>query len=667
MTVTILVGNALEQLRGVLSASVHMCCSSPPYYGKRDYGVPPSVWGGYEACEHRWGEELLDRSKRSPGTQEGSLTGDGRYQAKACRFEIRSNFCVDCGAWRGALGLEPTPDLYVDHLVMVFEEVRRVLRQDGTLWLNIGDTYATGAGQVGDHPGGGAQGAAWTGRPREDVYHRGSHRATPWSATPEPGATSWAGPRGKKTRALRDGTHAGIHSKIFATNTVDGKSRAGMGPLTQPNRLPLPGLKPKDLIGVPWMTAFALRRAGWWLRGENIWAKPNPMPESISDRCTTSHEQVFLLAKSARYFYDAVAIAEPANYAPGCGWEEEPKGTRGGKRGAPQERAIDPEQSFRAIRATRNKRTVWTISTTPFPGAHFATFPPALVEPCILAGTSARGCCTHCGAPWRRVVRKIFEPQSDVSTDLVARGAGDQKPMDASNGWQGYPRGTTQSETVGWWPSCHCEGLPRLTPYPKKPRKTDEAGLAYWKRACAAVDAHRGRLCATPRAIVCDEPDCGFVLDQNDDKVGTITKTQMRKMSAGIPSASIVQPILRSQVLDGVDRTQEVGQPSGEPQRDGETGARFEPKSDLPRDVPSLSKDIPPSGQCPRCGCGLIWRTPSTKPAVVLDCFGGAGTTAMVADRLQRDSLLVEMNPEYAAMARRRLEQDGGMFARAAE
>jgi DNA modification methylase len=188
----------------------------------------------------------------------------------------------------GQLGLESTPDEYVARMVGVFREVRRVLADDGTLWLNLGDSYATGAGKVGDHPGGGVQGASWR------------------------GAT------------------------------------------TSPNRLPIEGFKPKDLVGIPWRVAFALQADGWWLRQDIIWHKPNPMPESIRDRCTKSHEYLFLLAKSERYFYDNEAIAEQALHSD-----------------------------------TRNRRSVWTIATKPFKGAHFAVMPEALAEPCVLAGSRA--------------------------------------------------------------------------------------------------------------------------------------------------------------------------------------------------------------------------------------------------------------------------------------
>ncbi len=227
------------------------------------------------------------------------------------------------------IGLEPTPDAYVAALVAVFREVGRVLRDDGTVWLNLGDSYATGAGRVGECPGGGKQGEAW------------------------------------KVRGL----------------------------MTSPNRLKLPGLKPKDLVGIPWRVAFALQADGWYLRSDIIWHKPNPMPESVTDRPTKAHEYLFLLAKSERYYYDADAIREDNSLDM---QERSARGHTRGARGKLDASRCDGDtlrgDAAMAITANgRNKRSVWTIPTMPYAGAHFATMPEALVEPCILAGCPVGG------------------------------------------------------------------------------------------------------------------------------------------------------------------------------------------------------------------------------------------------------------------------------------
>ena len=273
-------GDCMAGLASLKAESVQTCVTSPPYWGLRDYGKP------------------------------------------------------------GQLGLEKSPQEYVANLVRVFREVRRVLKKDGTLWLNLGDCYATGGGAVGKSPGGGKQGENWN---------------------------------------LR-------------------------GKMTPPNRMPIIGLKPKDLVGIPWRVAFALQEDGWYLRQDIIWNKPNPMPESVRDRCTKAHEYIFLLSKSPKYFYDVDAIKEPAV----CGSRGSEFHT--GKTGAHQlgrsqkVRPSKPKGSFiakgeplagqlpfRAVVEMRNRRSVWTVPTKPFKGAHFATFPPELIEPCILAGAPRGG------------------------------------------------------------------------------------------------------------------------------------------------------------------------------------------------------------------------------------------------------------------------------------
>jgi DNA modification methylase len=266
MTHSILQGDCLSVLRTLSDQSVHCCVTSPPYFGLRDYGVA------------------------------------------------------------GQIGLEETPDEYVAKLVEVFREVRRVLRDDGTLWLNLGDSYAGSRGNAG------------------------------------------------------------------------GKNRGE-------------GIKPKDLIGIPWRVAFALQADGWYLRQDIIWHKPNPMPESVRDRCTKAHEYIFMLTKSKRYYYDNEAVAEPvadstvarvsqANLANQKGSDRVPGKTNGRMKavvkkqdGHGRRHAGCNDRFFSQAEAkpTRNRRSVWTVTTKPCREAHFATFPVDLIEPCILAGCPAGG------------------------------------------------------------------------------------------------------------------------------------------------------------------------------------------------------------------------------------------------------------------------------------
>lgn len=255
----LLVGDCLASLRQLSDGSVHTCVTSPPYFGLRDYGHD------------------------------------------------------------GQIGLEETPAQFVAKLVEVFAEVHRVLRDDGTLWLNLGDSYARNPAKGGSGPSG--KNRDWYG----DSY----------------GAAQGA---------------------------------------------PIPdGLKEKDLIGIPWRVAFALQDFGWYLRQEIIWHKPNPMPESVTDRCTKAHEHIFLLSKSPRYYFDHEAIKETA--VGGAAGNKARKSAT--ERGCPKEGVASGVPW--AGSETRNRRSVWTVATKPFKGAHFATFPGQLIEPCILAGAPAGG------------------------------------------------------------------------------------------------------------------------------------------------------------------------------------------------------------------------------------------------------------------------------------
>ena len=256
---TLLHGDAIEQLRTLPSESIHTCVTSPPYYGLRDYGVD------------------------------------------------------------GQIGQEETPEEYVDRLVNMFREVRRVLRNDGTLWVNIGDSYAANR-----------------------TYQ--------------------------------------VHNSIGAKDHT----------YSPGSKVPV-NCKPKDMIGIPWMLAFALREDGWYLRQDIIWAKSNPMPESVKDRCTKSHEYVFLLSKSKKYYFDSDAIKEPAD-------EKYAKRYLSPFNNGPKERSgqgrvgnASNTAGYKTFTGYRNKRDVWSVSVARFKGAHFAVFPEKLIEPCVLAGCPEGG------------------------------------------------------------------------------------------------------------------------------------------------------------------------------------------------------------------------------------------------------------------------------------
>jgi len=335
---TIYQGDCREVLKELPDEHVQCVVTSPPYWGLRDYGLDPVVWGGDPECDHVWGE--ID-GRKIMGGHSGGIESSGLSNSKKRAENTGSNkvnesrFCVKCGAWLGCLGLEPTPHLYVDHLVEIFREVRRVLRKDGTVWLNLGDSYAgSGGAHASHHPG---ISNSWK---RSGVPHWGSLR--------QPG-----------------------------------------------NYLPPKGLKEKDLVGVPWRVAFSLQNDDWWLRSDIIWEKPNPMPESVRDRPTKSHEYIFLLAKSEHYFYDIDSIREPhmTEIRTGIpnrsdGWKDSPATPREGAEWRKDSRGVaNRPNDYFGHKLGRNKRSVWAIPTQPFPDAHFAVFPPNLIEPCIKAGS----------------------------------------------------------------------------------------------------------------------------------------------------------------------------------------------------------------------------------------------------------------------------------------
>jgi DNA modification methylase len=370
----VLVGDCRERLRDLPDGSVHTVVTSPPYFGLRDYGT--GEWeGGDPECDHTAGPMVSAAS----GLRGGQLY-DGEKRLENAMPQRAT--CSRCGARRvdRQIGLEPTPDEFVQALVQVFREVRRVLRDDGTVWLNLGDSYAT--------------------------------------------TSTYSAPRSMHTEA--------------------GWKQDGR----RPSNYGLADAKPKDLVGIPWMVAFALRADGWHLRSDIIWAKPNPMPESVTDRPTKAHEYLFLLSKSARYFYDAEAIREDAQ-----DW-----GTRE-RAGALYDGSAypDPTNGPTGLRdmdfaaSGRNKRSVWTVATQPYAGAHFATFPPKLIEPCVLAGCPER-CCSECGAPWERVVERT--PMVVRSSDRAAE-QGDEV-NDRRTATSGTMIEPPSSRTVGFQPSCAC-------------------------------------------------------------------------------------------------------------------------------------------------------------------------------------------------------------------
>ena len=480
--------------------AVQMICCSPPYWSLRDYGLPPMVWDGKEGCEHIFNEydaKLLHENRQN---LDGGTIGNTEYREKLHGWQkSKAGFCRKCGAWLGCLGLEPQPELYIAHLVSIFREVRRVLRDDGTVWLNMGDSYAgSGCGSCDYRPEG---------------------------------------------------------SSISKSNN----KYKGQKPSV------VTGLKPKDLCNIPHRLASALQRDGWWWRSTVVWNKPNPMPESVSGwrwerhrvkvknrgkskagidkqeilgagnphalrdgyeaeyqncpgcpkcnpnnglilrkgswRPTSSHEYIFMLAKSDTYFCDGDAVREPITSTGGACFGKqnisvEGTGAQSRKLKSPEERnhpagrnlrdvwtipenmceiivngkdgnifkASVPESEMikcfeRWFGNSEEMKDVWKISTKSFSGAHFSTFPPDIVIPCIRAGTSEMGCCPKCGSAWVRVVeRNILESLKDHPYQGEGQLRSNQTP-----GGQGTDHSTLggqqhkiERKEMGWRPTCDC-------------------------------------------------------------------------------------------------------------------------------------------------------------------------------------------------------------------
>ena len=326
----VLIDGALDALRTLPDDFFHVVVTSPPYYGLRDYGTRMWFGGDNPDCEHGEVKDAFYEGHRGNRgqTPQTKWPNQQEYPQHA---GVGLGTCVQCGAWLGQIGLEPTPELFITHLVEIFREVRRVLRPDGVCWVNIAASYV----------------------------------------------------------------RAGCDGGAF---------------------------KEKDLIGIPWLLAMALQADGWYLRGEVIWEKPKILPQSVRDRPTVSHEQLFLLTRRPHYFYDAEGYKEPVS----------------------GERA-----------ATRNARSVWRISPQSYHGAHDAPFPPELPRRCIRLGSSEHGACSECGAPFARILERVIPEASRFESNVVPNNTPHQKFS-----WgQQKVRDENPPITKGWEPTCKCQGV----------------------------------------------------------------------------------------------------------------------------------------------------------------------------------------------------------------
>ncbi len=539
-------GHVLDVLKALPDESVQCVVTSPPYFGLRDYGNEPQVWGNVEGCQHEWGESILAGRSRGDNYASSGLNGieaPGYRERMEQRVEAQSASatCARCSAWLGSLGLEPTPELFIAHLVEVFGEVKRVLRSDGTCWCNIGDAYGTGT----------------------------------------------TAPRQPGRRGIGDNTQA----------AQDAVPRAG-------------GMA-KQLLGMPWRLAFALQSDGWWLRSELTGCKVACMPESVTDRPTSATEKVFLFAKAERYYYDNIAVAEPAQstHGSGNGYKRDARLTYDGRG---NDEPYEPQP-------TRKMRNWFLWHPEPFRGQHYAVFPRKIPEMAILAGSSARGACARCGAAWKRVVER--------SGGAIGKGSWVDHSHDMSKGkvgnnthvHSGSDAKTYKVETTGWTPTCTC---------------------------------------GAPDGMSAD--DLEIVLSPTGERVGEDPTMQTGRKGLNRPRGEHEgqRPVTRyeqrryaTQLDNSAHRhlmEQEAGSAFAHYIRTDKTGARPIP--------PDLLESWLTKGWVTRVVVPT-WEPPPIVPCVIMDPFAGSGTALQVAKDLGRHGWGIELNPEYCKLAVERLPQ----------
>jgi DNA modification methylase len=373
--ITIYGGDCRKVLRGLEPESVQCIITSPPYWGLRKYaGEQELVWGGVKGCEHNWKNEDSKSMSGGGSAKQRSVRGS-HFDPGTC------GTCGTCGAWRGAFGLEPKISMYIEHTVTILRELRRVLRKDGVLFWNVGDSYSSG------------------------------------------------------------GRNSTVKDSLRNNNAKDSTAM-------RPNVTD--EIKPKDLCLIPSRVAIAAQSDGWYVRSMIIWSKPNPMPESVTDRPTDAYEHIIMLTKSSKYFWDADSVCEPASVGY-RGIDFMPTSEKD-KQSFGREKATGASMNNRT-RDVRNVRNVWTFPTQPYSEAHFAGFPEKLPRLCILAATSEKGACAKCGTPWERVTKtsRSGNPLSHVGDTKNAA-------MYVVEGNQLGPGVVRGSETIGWRPTCSCRG-----------------------------------------------------------------------------------------------------------------------------------------------------------------------------------------------------------------
>ena len=384
--------------------SVQVVVTSPPYFGLRKYsGDQELIWGDNH-CEHQWIDYktslIHENGNFQKGTQEEVIAG-GRELTHIHKYSnLRAGFCSLCGAWKGQLGHEPTIELYLLHTIEILRKIKRVLRKDGVVFWNIADTYFSNP---------------------SNQQGRGFGKIK-------------AGARGAFENIGRQ--------KRISANGI---------------------LKPKDLCLIPQRVMIAAQEDAWWVRSVIIWNKLNPMPESVKDRATKSHEYIIMLTKSARYFFDQEAVREVSTERPSGNKERKYRRDYGGPEAHTGRQGFSIP--YKPNGTGRNIHSVWEFPAQPFPGIRingkkvspFAVFPEKLPELCIKAATPEVGCCSKCGAPWTRVIKKGFTDHDGATRTTYPEGSSANRLALLRQVARG--RGAeyqNTSETIGWKPTCNC-------------------------------------------------------------------------------------------------------------------------------------------------------------------------------------------------------------------
>jgi DNA modification methylase len=627
MSVRIIQGDIRTILPTLQADSFDCIVTSPPYYGLRDYGT--ATWeGGDPACDHVGPPIMSDKT----GLSHPELKSREKLLAEPYRnvgVPYR-NVCAKCGARRvdAQIGLEPTLAAYLETIVAVCRELRRVLKPSGIMFLNIGDSYA-GSGKGGNPP---------ESKHKKQATNAGSLIKRGRKKTLDFGDIVWE--------------HGPPHE-----GPIDARAREF-------------GIKQKDLMLVPERLGIALQADGWWVRSHIIWAKKNCMPESCADRPTSAHETVWMLTKRARYFWDTEAVKEESA-GPGkiCGPKSDASRNDG-----------DTCGTVRGDGQSRNLRNVWHMASYPYPDAHFATFPPDLAARCIKAGSSERGCCHECGAPWVRdkqekaCYKSRHVPMQEMQPNAPAGIVRKRQPKD---GWpetalSGVRCSSGEDVSVGGPDASEIESKE----VSRNARRRDGG-------AEAEISSCRGqRVDACGRSQIPEDEEGARVsplspTTTGEDGGGADCWSDEMQQKARDPYRC-AGGIFEGRVAGDNPASEETMLPlqeevfSSHTTYDGPYYPTQQGRGSQPSEhrggvsAMQLAKTQPPNtsviGWHPSCAC-----TPANPvPSKILDCFAGAGTTGLVADRLGRDCTLIDLNTEYAEMALNRIKDDCPMFAEVA-